>query len=318
MSAWFDEQGQLYGADRQTRQVWVPATQVLLTQVQVSGRHWRNALPWALEPQLMEPVESVHIAVLHRTRDGLTYCAIVSHARMRQWLEGLQAAGCSSAALVPDCFQLPEQTCVMANHNGDTLVRQGKWSGWRASASVAEALRPHMKDCKAVDLIPALHAADLSLRQGAYAPWGDWMKQFRQWRRALMILVAFVVVMLAGYVGEAWQAERQAQAYVKATEHLFHSVFGQHRLVDLRAQTEQLLRSRSAGRDLWMRLAKLQPALTQAGLHISKLSWENHRLILTVISDREVDWERLRQVLPKKAQLTVRSNREAQILEGVD
>ncbi len=313
MSAWFDEQGQLHGADHHTRQVWVPATQVLLTTVQVPGRQWCKALPWALEPQLLEPVDAVHIAVLHRARDGLTHCAVVSHARMRQWLAALEAAGCAGAALVPDCFQLPEEACAVAQREGDTLVRQGAWSGWRVAPALAEALQSQLSNCTTAALEPDRPALALSLRQGPYAPWGNWLAQLRQWRLATGVLAAFAVVGLVGYIGEAWQAERQAQAVRTATERLFHRAFGDHRLVDVRVQTEQLLQTDAPASNLWARLADLQAALTRTGVAIRQLRWRAWHLTVTVAADENVDWAQLRQALPASARLTVRNDREAQI-----
>ena len=112
---WLDEQGKFvaFQGDLSERLpiIWVPTQQVLLLSVKVPGKRmhqWQQALPYALEDQLAEPVEQLHFAIYHREADGTTYCAVVNRQKMQQWVDEITAQGYPQAMLLPDIFQLPE------------------------------------------------------------------------------------------------------------------------------------------------------------------------------------------------------------------
>lgn len=118
--------------------VWVPTEQVAFLQAQVPGKRradWLQALPYALEEKLAQPVESLHFVVLHREASGTTWVAVVEKARMQRWLDELAAQGVSQAELVPDCFRVPiaengqAWQIWPAGEGGRCLVRTGRYSG---------------------------------------------------------------------------------------------------------------------------------------------------------------------------------------------
>jgi general secretion pathway protein L len=118
----------------QLKVVWVPTEQVTLLSRFVPGKRraeWFNALPYALEESLAEPVESLHFTALNRTPEGEVAAAVVTRARMQLWVEQLEQAGLQHAMLVADCFQVPlpqPADTQGADSNTQTTQNHPAWS----------------------------------------------------------------------------------------------------------------------------------------------------------------------------------------------
>lgn len=129
--------GQLPEAARGARAyVWTPAADTILTSATLPTRSQRKiaqALPFALEDQLLGDPETLHFA--YRTEaDGSLSVAVTAHERLRRWSDVLAQAGikplvlCPSTLLVPwalDCWSL-------AFAEDEVLVRTGSASGFVA------------------------------------------------------------------------------------------------------------------------------------------------------------------------------------------
>ena len=89
--------------------VLVPAEDVLLTEARVTAKsraQQMQAIPFAVEDQLLAPVEDLQFAATEGTGDAVGV-AIVSRATLRAWLERLAANGIRPDALLPDSLALP-------------------------------------------------------------------------------------------------------------------------------------------------------------------------------------------------------------------
>lgn len=85
--------------------VLVPAASVLTTTADIPvkrGPRLLSALPYALEEQLAEDVETLHFAAGTRGENGRLRVAVVAHANMRAWLDQLHDAGISPSAIVAE------------------------------------------------------------------------------------------------------------------------------------------------------------------------------------------------------------------------
>ncbi len=85
--------------------VLVPGTEVLNAAVDVpikSGPRLRAALPFALEEQLADDVETLHFAAGERRENGRLPVAVVAREQMQGWLDALHAAGIVASRMIPE------------------------------------------------------------------------------------------------------------------------------------------------------------------------------------------------------------------------
>ncbi len=90
--------------------VLVPAVDVVLTEVDIplrSGARAQQIVPFALEEQLAEDVESLHFAVGRRAESSRTPVAVVSRGLLEEWLARLRQAGIAPDSLHSESELLP-------------------------------------------------------------------------------------------------------------------------------------------------------------------------------------------------------------------
>ncbi len=119
--------------------VLVPATAVLTTTVYVpvkGGARLRAALPFALEENLADDVETLHFAAGRRRDSGRLPVSVVARTQMTEWLDLLDTAGISAAKMVPEnhglaripgtCSLLVAEDQVMFNDGAESeFIMQG-------------------------------------------------------------------------------------------------------------------------------------------------------------------------------------------------
>lgn len=203
-------------------EVLVPAEAVLLTRVALpagSAARLAQALPWALEDQVLDDVDRLHFAAAPRAADGTSLVAVVARERIEDWLAALARAGVRADALLPDVCALPvPETGHIAFVDGTRCrVRAADGSGYAcalaeashwlgAGAEVPVWLAPGVSP----QLLPAGCAwavqsgprpeprgvPPLNLLSGAYAPRHRRRRQRRLWRVAAVLAAA--ALLLAG------------------------------------------------------------------------------------------------------------------------
>jgi general secretion pathway protein L len=140
--------------------VWTPAAETLLLRARLPTRSTAKivqALPYALEEQLIEPPESLHFAFAHEA-DGALAVAVTRRERMESWLAALAAAGLAPTRLAPVTLSLPlaDRAWTLSFVDGEIVLR----SGIRAGLGGPAEPRP-----------PAwLHAALAEVRSESGAP----------------------------------------------------------------------------------------------------------------------------------------------------
>jgi general secretion pathway protein L len=90
--------------------VLVPTESVLLLAVDLplpGLRRRTEALPFAIEDRIAEPLAAVHLALGAEIAPQRHLAGIVSHAVMQGWVATLDAAGLTTARIVPDALALP-------------------------------------------------------------------------------------------------------------------------------------------------------------------------------------------------------------------
>lgn len=113
----------------------IPAQDVLLTQAnlpKMNKQRLMQALPFALEEQLLDDVENLHFAVSDSQIGDSLPVAVISKLKIQAWLNALKAANISPSAMVPLTFALPfeHNTWHINTHEDICTVRTGKFSGF--------------------------------------------------------------------------------------------------------------------------------------------------------------------------------------------
>jgi general secretion pathway protein L len=113
--------------------VWTPAAETLLLRARLPTRSTVKivqALPFALEEQLIEPPEKLHFAFAHEA-DGALAVAVTRRERMDGWLAALAAAGLAPTHLAPVTLSLPlaDRAWTLAFVDGEIVLRSGARAG---------------------------------------------------------------------------------------------------------------------------------------------------------------------------------------------
>ncbi len=110
--------------------VLVPSESVLLLDTPVvSSRRSQllNAVPYALEDQLVSPVEELHFALAERFSAARIPVAVVARATLREWIDVLAAHGIRADTMIPETLALPvsENSASVVIEDSRSLLRWG-------------------------------------------------------------------------------------------------------------------------------------------------------------------------------------------------
>jgi general secretion pathway protein L len=220
-------------------EVLVPAEEVLLAQATVQARSRAQrlqALPYAIEDQLLAPVEELHFAVAPGV-EGESGIAVVAKDRLRGWLDGLAAQGIHPDRLLPEslALPLPEQGAVALVEASRAVVRLARWSAfacapedlpsWLAhagattvvvhdvragAAPLAFATRRETLDDPLAWLAAGTGASGINLLEGDFAPRNRRAGGERWWRVAAALAAAVVLLGVANLGADVLRLGRDA------------------------------------------------------------------------------------------------------------
>lgn len=213
--------------------VLVPAEDVLLLETRVAARNAAQrlqAVPFAIEDQLLGSVEDQHFAISAGSDDQIGV-AVVARARMQAWMGTLMAAGIRPDIVTPETLALPlvENAASVLLDERRALVRLAAWSVFtcpRADLDLwlertrdgAVPLRLEMVGNSSEAADEPLHrfashlgTSPLNLLSGEFAAGHRQARGTRWWRRAA-VLAAMVLAVMCGYrVLEVAQLSRSAE-----------------------------------------------------------------------------------------------------------
>ncbi len=267
----------------------VPGEDVLLCGAEVPGQKRRllaQAVPYALEEQLIEDVDDLHFAFGAVTADEVNV-AVVSHTKMNQWLALLKDAGLEADQLIPDVLTLPikENAWHLLQLNQRLLLRTGTQTGMVLDAESAainlDALlneagehKPsviHRQDFSDTGLdlasldidvtdepasglpLSVMAAAyddktSINLLQGPYSRRERVSRYWRPWRAAAGLLVGFVLVQFVITIADKQRLDAKKQALQTEIEQIYRQTFPDARkVVKPKLQMERALKSMRGG-----------------------------------------------------------------------
>lgn len=123
----------------------VPTEQVrlLVVDLPLASRAKRlQALPFAIEDQIAEPLESVHLALGAEITPRRYLVGVVRHELIAAWVDVAEEAGLGHAAMVPDALALPspgEGQWAVDLGTERAVVRAADGSGFACSAPLLRA-----------------------------------------------------------------------------------------------------------------------------------------------------------------------------------
>ena len=261
--------------------VLAPTADLFLTRAVVptnSRPRARKAMPFAVEEQLAEDIESLHFALGTRDADGRWPVAVVARERMDAWLEQLHEAG-----ILPDRF-LPEPAALPLAPGGASLLleadrillRDQPWSAqsatretlpgllellmarneagielqvWHCGGELPVWMEPvsaRIEPCPDGPLgvlASGLAASDsaVDLLQGAYSRKEQYGRLWRPWRAAAALLVAGVLLAAVQHGLDYRRLKAESDELSAQIGQVYRSAFPEGRVVNPRAQMEQQL-----------------------------------------------------------------------------
>lgn len=125
--------------------VIAPAEDVLLTQVtlpKLNRQRLMQALPYALEEQLIDDVHHLHFAIGEYQADESLPVAVVAKSKMQHWREALRAAHIETNIMIPATLALPyeENHWEIYSFDETNIVRTGLYSGFAADNGTLDHL----------------------------------------------------------------------------------------------------------------------------------------------------------------------------------
>ncbi|MGB8716488.1 MAG: type II secretion system protein GspL [Rhodanobacteraceae bacterium] len=230
--------------------VLVPGADVLLLHATLppgSAARLAQVLPYALEDQVLDDVETLHFVAGPRREDGQQAVAVVARERMQAWRELLVSAGVAADLMLPDTLAVPlDGDGVSALlEDGRCLVRRSADLGF---ACAVEELPQWLAEDEVLNLLPASGSSapevpaarhwrvrqasevrdalvrglaidsGLNLLMGDFAARHRRAPQRRLWRMAALLAGAAILIGLVGQVTSVLRlrsANAQAETLVQ-------------------------------------------------------------------------------------------------------
>ena len=248
--------------------VFVPGIDVVLTHTQLPAQRRAQlvqAVPFALEDQLIDDVETLHVALGTQDVSGTVNAAVVAQDTMQQWLQQMKAIGVEPDAVIPDVLALERVNGNWSalHMQGDIYcLRSGDESGFVCDASsLAVMAARHAEDLNqlpdAIDLVecddasPAMQmgldvpinkmpcngdalvsliagyhtAQTIDLRQGEFKGATRLLRGKKRWLPAAVMLVLWFVLELGATVYDVQQLKAAGEEYQQKITTLFTQTF---------------------------------------------------------------------------------------------
>src|SRR5436190_4044176 len=319
--------------------VLVPATDVLLARTELAARQREQlelALPFALEDQLVEPVEAMHVAWTQDPAGGQAVAA-VRRATLDAWLARLESIGVRPDAMIADAAALPlepgaisvlvedDAALIRSARNEASALDTGSLASWLGVVlqQSGPGTRVMLHDAgrrvsglgagipvERVEpappalawLAPGALALDaVNLLGGRYAPAHRGQPVRALWRTAALLAAAVVAVAFVLAFTEYWRASRQLARTNAELTALYRQSFPEATTVPassalIRAEFERA--GQHGGEGGIALLKRLAPVLTASTQYtVRSLEYRAGVLDLVLIADSVATLDSVRERL---------------------
>lgn len=151
-----DIKAMLKASEKRQVKVLVPGEEVVLLEVtlpKMSRARLRQAVPFALEEQLISDVDSLHFALSPEPVNGRLFVAVTAKDNMQAWLQQLATFGVTPDVLLPATLALP--------------LDEGHWSVWLDDVAVVRTGEYSGFACDAANVVDMLQ---LALTEASHKP----------------------------------------------------------------------------------------------------------------------------------------------------
>ena len=254
--------------------VLVPSAQVAWLSRTVPGRRAaqiQRALPFAVEEDLTQDVESMHLAHGPIVRGQPVRCALVDRRLLADWLDCLRDCGLRPDHMVPDACLLPcsQSSASVLFEDGEAFVRTPDHIATIEASTlpeILESVRASFDDANAspeLELIGGeaidermdgsgfdvrrtplsgsvleylasrwdAHRPEINLLQGPFAPSRGARASPGRWRGVAGLAALWLIVTLAVLIGEGYVANHRADALEAELTALYRSVYPDERRI---------------------------------------------------------------------------------------
>ncbi len=245
----------------------VPAESVVLLdtpRMSAQRAQFVKAVPFALEDQLISPVEDLYFALPDRLIGERVAVAVVARKTLQGWIDQLGAAGVRPDAIFAETQLLPvgENAGSVMIENDRAVWRSGKNQGGvsdvPALAEWLTVIRAGQPELHAMDVydfreraekppLPDRHIRyhghqrdalsflaaqlatepELNLLQGEFAPTHRRAPTQRLWRNAGLLGAAAVILLFVYFIADYWKLSRQSTQLETAAGQILHDSFPQ-------------------------------------------------------------------------------------------
>ncbi len=313
---------------------------VVLTQVDIPAgaeRQFDTMLPYLVEDEVAQDVDSMHFTVLAKQSGRAQVCA-VERGWVQTVLQRFSAQGMHVKRLLPDVLALPfnEHSSAAAMGN-QWLIRHSQFEGAVVDASwldlyLSSYLQSHQDwklDCyssvpdstltdvwvpQPEEMTMALLArgvaeSKINILTGEFKPKSSWGKYWKIWQKFSIAAGVLLVVTVAQQLLMVHKYEAQAEAYRAESERIFRQVFPDKKRIPtvsyLKRQMndeERRLSGNSSNEAMLTWLAALPATLGQVNdLEITSFKYDGQRNEVR-IQARSSDFQPFEQARVKLAE----------------
>ena len=138
--------------------VWVPTEDVLLTTVtlpSMSRSRLRQAIPYAIEEQLVQDIETLHFAIGYDDAKQAIPVAVVAREKIEHWIAYLQSFSIEADQFIPACLALPlkEDVWYALIDRDVMLIRSGLFEGFACDQANLSYLLTSTEKPKSIHII---------------------------------------------------------------------------------------------------------------------------------------------------------------------